>query len=95
MLVAENQLHQVSLIRTDQSTSLSNPISTYTDTKESSEIGSSYRAMVQTENLEKSITKSKKKPNVKEAIIVEVDHENEYKQLPDVVASSHLGNYRI
>ncbi|KMQ92764.1 serine threonine kinase 11-interacting protein [Lasius niger] len=40
---------------------------------------------------EKNVTKNKKKPNMKEAIIDEIDQEKgEFKKLPDVVASSHL-----
>ncbi|XP_014477087.1 PREDICTED: serine/threonine-protein kinase 11-interacting protein isoform X2 [Dinoponera quadriceps] len=85
-LVAENR---VSIIRTNQSASLTSVIST--NTYESNESGSDYRAISLAENLERSFTKSKKKPSLKEAVITEVDQENEeFKQLPDVVASSHL-----
>lgn len=88
MLVAENRIFTICA---NQSASLSSTIST--NTYEPSESGSDHRIASLPENLEKSLTKSKKKPSLKEAIIAEVDQESEeFKQLPDVVASSHLGN---
>lgn len=88
MLIAENR---VSAICTNQSVSLTNAISV--NTYEPSESGSDHRIASLPESLEKSLTKNKKKPSLKEAIIGEVDQESEeFKQLPDVVASSHLGN---
>lgn len=60
---------------------------------EFNENGSNQRITSLSENSEKSVTKNKKKPNMREAIIDEIDQEKgEFKKLPDVVASSHLGN---
>ncbi|XP_050461637.1 serine/threonine-protein kinase 11-interacting protein isoform X2 [Cataglyphis hispanica] len=84
--VTENR---VFTIRVNQSISLTSSMSTCVD--EFNENGSNQRITPLSENSEKSITKSKKKPNMREAIIDELDQEKgEFKKLPDVVASSHL-----
>ncbi|XP_029166715.1 serine/threonine-protein kinase 11-interacting protein isoform X2 [Nylanderia fulva] len=86
-LVAENR---VFTIHANQSISLTSSVSVCADTYESNE-NRSNPPVTSSENLEKSVTKSKRKPNVKEAIIDEIDQEKgEFKRLPDVVASSHL-----
>lgn len=85
--VAENRIFT---IHANHSASLISTISS--NTYEPSESGSDHQITSLPENLEKSFTKSKKKPNLKEAVIAEIDQESEeFKQLPDVVASSHLG----
>lgn len=91
ILVAENRVFAIS---TNQSSSLSSSISVY-DTREFDEDRIDRRTI--RENLEKSITRSKRRANVKEAVIDEIDQERgEFKKLPDVVASSHLGkNFSI
>ncbi|XP_011346025.1 serine/threonine-protein kinase 11-interacting protein isoform X2 [Ooceraea biroi] len=87
MLIAENQ---VFTIRTDRSASLTSSISTCVDMYDSRESEVDQQTAL-SNSLEKSITKSKKKSNVREAIIAEIDQEKEeLKILPDVVASSHL-----
>ncbi|KAL6424267.1 hypothetical protein ACFW04_009830 [Cataglyphis niger] len=84
--VTENR---VFTIRANQSISLTSSISTCVD--EFNENGSNQRIIPLSENSEKSVIKSKKKPNMREAIIDELDQEKgEFKKLPDVVASSHL-----
>ncbi|XP_011705409.1 PREDICTED: serine/threonine-protein kinase 11-interacting protein isoform X2 [Wasmannia auropunctata] len=92
MLVAENRIFAIYNQSTNQSTSLSSSISIYVDTHEFDQDRlNSSQTISLPENLEKSVTRSKKKPNVKEAIIDEIDQERgEFKKLPDVVASSHL-----
>ncbi|XP_032680725.1 serine/threonine-protein kinase 11-interacting protein isoform X2 [Odontomachus brunneus] len=86
MYVAENRIFTMCA---NQSASLTSTISV--NAHESSESGSDHRIVSLPENLEKSLTKSKRKSNLKEAIIAEADQESEeFKQLPDVVASSHL-----
>lgn len=88
-LVAENWIFAIS---TNQSTSLTGSISVYVDAHEFDEDRLNHRTISLPEHLEKSVTRSKKRPNVKEAIIDEIDQERrEFKKLPDVVASSHLG----
>lgn len=83
--------NRVFTIRANQSISLTSSISTCVD--EFNENGSNQRITPLSENSEKSVMKSKKKPNMREAIIDELDQEKgEFKKLPDVVASSHLGN---
>lgn len=60
---------------------------------ESDENGSIHEAISLPKNLEKSVTRSKKKSNVREAIIAEIDQEREeYKRLSNT-EFSHLGNY--
>ncbi|XP_011068936.1 PREDICTED: serine/threonine-protein kinase 11-interacting protein isoform X2 [Acromyrmex echinatior] len=88
MLVAENRIFA---ILTNQST-LTSSISVYADTHEFDQDRLNHRTILLSENLEKSVTRSKRRPNVKEAIIDEIDQERrEFKKLPDVVASSsHL-----
>ncbi|XP_018393306.1 PREDICTED: serine/threonine-protein kinase 11-interacting protein isoform X1 [Cyphomyrmex costatus] len=87
MLIAENQIFA---IPTNQSTSLTSSISIYADTYEFDQDRLN-RAISLPENLEKNLIKSKRRPNVKEAVIDEIDQERgEFKKLPDVVASSHL-----
>jgi len=89
MLVAENRIFAIS---TNQSTSLTSSISIYIDTHEFDQDRLNRRTISLPENLEKSVTRNKKRLNVKEAIIDEIDQERgEFKKLPDVVASSHLG----
>lgn len=67
-------------------------MSIYADSHEIDEDVLNCRTIALPENLEKNVTRSKKKPNVKEAIINEIDQERgEFNKLPDVVASSHLG----
>ncbi|XP_018365237.1 PREDICTED: serine/threonine-protein kinase 11-interacting protein isoform X2 [Trachymyrmex cornetzi] len=90
MLVAENRIFA---IPTNQSTtSLTSSISVYADTHEFDQDRLDHRTILLSKNLEKSVTRSKRRPNVKEAIIDEIDQEKrEFKKLPDVVASSsHL-----
>lgn len=88
-LVAENR---VSAIHANQPASLTSTICS--STHEPNESGSDRRSL--SENLERSFTRSKKKPSLKEAVITEVDQESEeFKQLPDVIASSHLGNWNL
>jgi hypothetical protein len=90
MLIAENQIFT---IHRDQSVSLNSSISTCVDVHDIYESETNQQTIL-TSNLERSLTKSKKKSNMREAIIAEIDQEKgEFKQLPDVVASSHLGNY--
>ncbi|XP_011152969.1 serine/threonine-protein kinase 11-interacting protein isoform X2 [Harpegnathos saltator] len=85
-LVAENRVFTMCANQSVSSTSTSMFVNTY----EPSESSSDNRVTSLAENLEKSLTKSKKKPSLKEAIIAEADQETEeFKQLPDVVASSH------
>ncbi|XP_011874487.1 PREDICTED: serine/threonine-protein kinase 11-interacting protein isoform X2 [Vollenhovia emeryi] len=88
-LVAENRVFAIS---TNQSTSLSSSISVYVDTHEFDQGKLDRRTISLPETLEKSATsKSKKRRNVKEAIIDEIDQERgEFNQLPDVEASSYL-----
>ncbi|KAL0117693.1 hypothetical protein PUN28_008833 [Cardiocondyla obscurior] len=87
-LVAENRGFSIS---TNQSVSLTNSLSIYVDTRQLGEDRLNRQTVSLPESLEKSITRSKKKPNVKEAIIDEIDQErDEIKKLPDVVASSRL-----
>lgn len=89
-LVAENR---VFTIHANQSISLTSSVSMCADTYEFNEDGSNHPVTSLSENSEKNVTKNKKKPNMKEAIIDEIDQEKgEFKKLPDVVASSHLGN---
>ncbi|KAL6262037.1 hypothetical protein P5V15_007129 [Pogonomyrmex californicus] len=89
MLVAENRIFA---IPTNQS--LTSSISTNVDLQEEfnkDRSNQTRRTISLSENLEKSVTKNKRKPNVKEAIINEIDQgKEEFKKLPDVVASSHL-----
>jgi len=88
-LVAENRIFAIS---TNQSTSLTSSIAIYVDTHEFDQDRLNRRTISLPENLEKSVTRNKKRLNVKEAIIDEIDQERgEFKKLPDVVASSHLG----
>ncbi|XP_028044894.1 serine/threonine-protein kinase 11-interacting protein isoform X2 [Monomorium pharaonis] len=88
MLVAENRIFEISM---NQSTSLTSSISVYSDTHEFDEDILNRQTISLPENLEKSVMKGKKKSNVKEAVIDEIDQERgELKKLPDVVASSHL-----
>ncbi|XP_072763614.1 serine/threonine-protein kinase 11-interacting protein isoform X2 [Anoplolepis gracilipes] len=85
--VAENR---VFAIHANQSISLTSSMSTCVDTYEFNESGSNQR-ITSSENSERSVLKSKKKPNMREAIIDEIDQEKgEFKKLPDVVASTHL-----
>lgn len=87
-LIAENRIFAIS---TNQSSSLTGSTSVC-DTREFNEDRLDRRTISLPENLEKSLTRSKKRPNVKEAVIDEIDQEREeFKKLPDVVASSHLG----
>ncbi|XP_039312896.1 serine/threonine-protein kinase 11-interacting protein isoform X2 [Solenopsis invicta] len=87
-LVAENRIFEISM---NQSTSLTSSMSIYADSHEIDEDVLNCRTIALPENLEKNVTRSKKKPNVKEAIINEIDQERgEFNKLPDVVASSHL-----
>ncbi|CAL1678329.1 unnamed protein product [Lasius platythorax] len=87
-LVAENR---VFTIHANQSISLTSSVSMCADTYEFNENGSNHPVTSLSENSEKNVTKNKKKPNMKEAIIDEIDQEKgEFKKLPDVVASSHL-----
>ncbi|XP_025267843.1 serine/threonine-protein kinase 11-interacting protein isoform X2 [Camponotus floridanus] len=81
--------NRVFTIRANQSISLTSSMSTCVDTYEFNENGSNRITL--SDNLERSITRSKKKSNMREAIIDEIDQEKgEFKKLPDVVASSHL-----
>jgi len=90
MLTAENQIFT---IHRNQSVSLNSSISTYVDVHDIYESETNQQTTL-TSNPERSLTKSKKKSNMREAIIAEIDQEKgEFKQLPDIVASSHLGNY--
>lgn len=90
MLVAENRVFAIS---TNQSSSIASSISVY-DMHEFDEERLDHRTISLPGNLEKSVTRSKRRPNVKEAVIDEIDQEREeFKKLPDVVASSHLGKY--
>ncbi|XP_071565929.1 serine/threonine-protein kinase 11-interacting protein isoform X1 [Temnothorax nylanderi] len=87
-LVAENRIFAISTI---QSTSLTSSIPTHVDTREFDQDRLDRRTISLPENLEKSVTRNKRRSNVKEAIIDEIDQERgEFKKLPDVVASSHL-----
>jgi len=89
MLIVENRIFAIS---TNQSTSLTSSISIYIDTHEFNQDRLNRRTISLPENLERSVTKNRKRLNVKEAIIDEIDQERgEFKKLPDVVASSHLG----
>lgn len=86
--------NRVFTIRANQSISLTSSMSTCVDIYEFNENGSNRITL--SDNLERSITRSKKKSNMREAIIDEIDQEKgEFKKLPDVVASSHLGNQDI
>lgn len=87
-LVAENRVFAIS---TNRSSSLASSVSVY-DTREFDEDGLDRRTTSLPGNLEKSVTRNKRRPDVKEAVIDEIDQERgEFKKLPDVVASSHLG----
>lgn len=67
-------------------------MSIYVDTYEFEEDRLDRRTISLPDNLEKSVTRSKRRLNVKEAVIDEIDQERgEFKKLPDVVASSQLG----
>jgi len=67
-------------------------MSIYVDTYEFEEDRLDRRTISLPDNLEKSITRNKRRLNVKEAVIDEIDQERgEFKKLPDVVASSQLG----
>ncbi|XP_011630532.1 serine/threonine-protein kinase 11-interacting protein isoform X4 [Pogonomyrmex barbatus] len=88
MLIAENRIFA---IPTNQS--LTSSISTNVNLQEEfkKDRSNQTRTISLSENLEKNVTKNKRKPNVKEAIINEIDQgKEEFKKLPDVVASSHL-----
>ncbi|XP_018055084.1 PREDICTED: serine/threonine-protein kinase 11-interacting protein isoform X2 [Atta colombica] len=89
MLVAENRIFAIPM---NESTSLTSSISVYADIHEFDQDRLNHRTILLSENLEKSVTRNKRRPNVKEAIIDEIDQERrEFKKLPDVVASSsHL-----
>ncbi|XP_077279584.1 serine/threonine-protein kinase 11-interacting protein isoform X2 [Temnothorax americanus] len=89
-LVAENRIFAIS---TTQSTSLTSSISTHVDTRDRDvdQDRLDRRTISLPETIEKSVTRSKRRSNVKEARIDEIDQERgEFKKLPDVVASSHL-----
>ena len=90
MLIAENRIFAIPM---NESTSLTSSISVYADIHEFDQDRLNHRTILLSENLEKSVTRNKRRPNVKEAIIDEIDQERrEFKKLPDVVASSsHLG----
>jgi len=91
MLIAENQIFT---IHGDQSVSLNSSISTCVDVHDIHQNETNQQTTLAS-NIERSLTKSKKKSNMREAIIAEIDQEiekGEFKQLSDV-ASSHLGNY--
>lgn len=87
-LIAENRIFAIS---TNQS--LTSSISIVdVDTQEFDQDRLNCQIISLPESLEKSVTRNKKRANVKEAIIDEIDQEiGEFKKLPDVVASSHLG----
>ncbi|XP_071648462.1 serine/threonine-protein kinase 11-interacting protein isoform X2 [Temnothorax longispinosus] len=87
-LVADNRIFAIS---TNHATSLTSSISTHVDTRDVDQDGLDRRTISLPENLEKSVTRTKRRSNVKEARIDEIDQERgEFKKLPDVVASSHL-----
>lgn len=93
-LIAENR---VFTIRANLSKSLNSSISTYmTDTSEFTEDASNLQSAscetLDDNSVPNSVPKSKKK--LKKVIIAEIDQDKEeFKKLPDVVASSHMSNY--